>query len=125
MVMTRSLGPVDSRKRFSIASNESRASAFGFKARIASARASKDYYWNAGEFVWRADALLAEIKKYCPDISKHLERLDQGEDIKKVYEDMPKIAIDYAIAEKSTNFLVVHGDINWTDIGDWKEVWEI
>lgn len=86
--------------------------------------ASKDYYWNAGEFVWRADALLSEIKKYSPEITKHLERLDKGEDIKKVYEDMPSIAIDYAVAEKSKNFLVVHGDINWTDIGDWKEVWE-
>lgn len=86
--------------------------------------ASKDYYWNAGEFVWRADTLLNEIEKYSPDITKHLKRLDNGEDIKKVYEDMPKIAIDYAVAEKSKNFLVVHGDINWTDIGDWKEVWE-
>lgn len=86
--------------------------------------ASKDYYWNAGEFVWRADTLLDEISKHAPDITKHLARLDNGEDIDDVYKDMPSIAIDYAVAEKSDKFYVVHGDFNWTDIGDWKEVWE-
>ncbi len=85
---------------------------------------SKDYYWNAGEFVWRADTLLGEIEKYAPDIANHLKRLDKGERIESVYKDMPSIAIDYAVAEKSKNFYVVHGDFNWTDIGDWKEVWE-
>ena len=36
---------------------------------------------------------------------------------------MPKISIDYAVAEKAKNFLVVEGDFFWTDIGDWREVW--
>jgi mannose-1-phosphate guanylyltransferase len=84
---------------------------------------SKDFYWNAGEFVWRADSLLEELKKYAPDIYKNLERLE-NESIENVYKDMPSIAIDYAVAEKSKNFYVVHGDFSWTDIGDWKEVWE-
>ncbi len=37
---------------------------------------------------------------------------------------MPSLAIDYAVAEKDKNFLVVDSDFYWTDIGDWKEVWE-
>jgi mannose-1-phosphate guanylyltransferase len=85
---------------------------------------SGDYYWNAGEFVWRADTLLDEIKKYAPEIAKQIQRLEGGEKIEDVYKDMPKIAIDYAVAEKSKDFYVVHGDFNWTDIGDWKGVWE-
>ena len=48
----------------------------------------------------------------------------EEEDSKKVYESMPKMAIDYSVAEKDKNFLVVEGDFYWTDIGDWKEVWE-
>lgn len=86
--------------------------------------ASKEYYWNAGEFVWRADSLLSEIEKYSPEIIRNLKRIDDGESLESVYKDMPQIAIDYAVAEKSKNFYVVHGDFNWTDIGDWKEVWE-
>lgn len=88
---------------------------------------SGDYYWNAGEFVWRADSLLVEVKKHAPKIFENLEKISGNitkESIGKAYKDMPKIAIDYAVAEKSDNFYVVQGDFGWTDIGDWKEVWE-
>lgn len=85
---------------------------------------SKEYYWNAGEFVWRADSLLAEIKIHAPQIYKNLERIKDIKKISHIYEDMPKVAIDVAVAEKSKNFVVVHGDFSWTDVGDWKEVWE-
>lgn len=85
---------------------------------------SGNYFWNAGEFVWRADTLLSEVEKHAPDIYKNLLRIKNIKKIKKIYEDMPKIAIDYAVAEKSKNFIVVHGDFSWTDVGDWKEVWE-
>ena len=84
---------------------------------------SGDYYWNAGEFVWRADVVLAEIAKYAPEIYSQLMKL-KDDSIDKVYKDMPKIAIEYAMVEKSDNFYVVHGDFNWTDIGDWNEVWK-
>lgn len=85
---------------------------------------SKDYYWNAGEYVWRADSLLSEIKMHAPQIYNNLEKIKDITKIASIYEDMPKIGIDYAIAEKSKNFIVVHGDFSWTDVGDWKEVWE-
>ncbi|MBL7036647.1 mannose-1-phosphate guanylyltransferase [Candidatus Microgenomates bacterium] len=85
---------------------------------------SGNYLWNAGEFVWRVDVLLDEIKKYAPKIYENLQRIKNIKKIDKIYKDMPKIAIDYAIVEKSTDFVVVHGDFDWTDIGDWKEVWE-
>ncbi len=88
---------------------------------------SGEYYWNAGEFVWRADVLLSEFEKYAPDVYKNILKLDKGfskDNLIAAYKDMPKIAVDYAIAEKSDNFIVAHGDFSWTDIGDWKEVWE-
>lgn len=92
---------------------------------------SGDYYWNAGQFVWRADTLLDSLDKYAPEISEKLKKIEvalgtskEESVLKTVYESMPKQAIDYAIAEKDKNFLVVEGDFYWTDIGDWKEVWE-
>ncbi len=92
---------------------------------------SGDYYWNAGEFVWKAETLLGELKEHAPDIHKLLEEIaghigtkEEKSKLKSIYEKMPKIAIDYAIAEKSKNFVVVFGNFFWTDIGDWKEVWE-
>lgn len=93
--------------------------------------ASHSYYWNAGQFVWRADEILKAIKKYAPEISNRLDKISESfgtssekEVIEAEYSKMPKISIDYAVAEKADNFVVVEGDFFWTDIGDWKEVWE-
>lgn len=93
--------------------------------------ASGKYLWNAGEFVWRADVILNSLSKNAPDVAKPLAiigdsigKANEEAVVKKQYENMPKIAIDYAVAEKDKNFLVVEGDFFWTDIGDWKEVWE-
>ncbi len=93
---------------------------------------SGKYYWNAGQFVWKADAILNSLGKYAPDIKVQLDKIigslgssDEGKVIKDCYEAMPKISIDYAVAEKEKNFLVVEGDFFWTDIGDWKELWEM
>jgi mannose-1-phosphate guanylyltransferase len=92
---------------------------------------SGQYYWNAGQFVWRADILLSSLEKNAPEVFRNLKDIGKAigtekEEavLKKSYESMPQIAIDYAVAEKDSNFLVVDADFHWTDIGDWKEVWE-
>ena len=91
---------------------------------------SGDYLWNTGVFVWRADVILSSIKVHAPKIWENLEKIKpqigtikQSETIEKEYKEMPLISIDYAVAEKADNFVVVAGDFFWTDIGDWREVW--
>jgi mannose-1-phosphate guanylyltransferase len=92
--------------------------------------ASGKYLWNAGQYVWRADDLLASYKKHKPEIFKNLEEIrphigksDEAKSLASEYEKMPSISVDYAISEKEKNFYVVAGDFFWTDIGDWREVW--
>lgn len=91
---------------------------------------SGKYFWNAGQFVWRADSILDALAKHEPAIYKPLVKItkafgtsDEKTVIKKEYEAMPKISIDYAVAEKAKNFKVVEAKFFWTDIGDWMEVW--
>lgn len=93
--------------------------------------ASGNYYWNAGQYVWRADTILSALDKHEPKIAKGLKRISEYlnmPEFEKVlleeYEKMPEISIDYAVSEKAKNFLIVPADYRWTDIGDWKEVWE-
>ncbi len=93
--------------------------------------ASPNYYWNAGQFVWRADTLLNSLATHAPKIKSNLDDIslafgtkNEKQELKKAYKKMPKIAIDYAIAEKEKNMVVAVADFFWTDIGDWKEVWE-
>jgi mannose-1-phosphate guanylyltransferase len=91
---------------------------------------SGKYYWNAGQYVWRADSLLEAFEKFEPDIKKQIDKIvesfgtkDEKRIIKGAYKNMPKIAIDYAVSERAKNLYVVPGKFLWTDIGDWKEVW--
>ena len=86
--------------------------------------ASGNYYWNAGQFVWKAKILLDSLAKYAPDVKAQLDKIAKGESLAACYKNMPKIAIDYAVAEKAKNFKLAVADFFWTDIGDWKEVWE-
>ncbi len=92
---------------------------------------SGEYYWNAGQYVWRADSLLEAFGKYEPTIREKLNNIlnvigsqNEKKTVLSEYESMPKISIDYALAEKADNMAVVPGEFFWTDIGDWKEVWE-
>lgn len=91
---------------------------------------SGDYYWNAGQYVWRADSLLKAFENYEPEIKKQIDRVlkafgtrKEKKIIESAYKKMPKIAIDYAVSERSDSLYVVPGKFIWTDIGDWKEVW--
>jgi mannose-1-phosphate guanylyltransferase len=92
---------------------------------------SPDYFWNASHYVWRADTFLNAVKKYAPEISMGMDTISQAFDkdnekevIKEVYEKLPKISVDYAVSEKADNFVTITADYNWTDIGDWNEVWK-
>ena len=100
--------------------------------------ASGKYTWNANEFVWRADSYIKALSKFEPSVGKSLASISKAIGTSKVqlvinneYERMPEktkegkpLSIDFAVAEKAKNFLTVEADYNWTDIGDWKEVWE-
>lgn len=93
--------------------------------------ASGDYFWNGNQYVWRADTFLKALEKHAPTISQGLSRIAKAIDtqseeavIKTEYDKMPEISVDYAVSEKANNFLLVAANYFWTDIGDWKEVWE-
>ena len=92
---------------------------------------SGDYYWNTSQFVWRADSILKALKNHAQDVSNLLDKIaksigtnKQEKTIAEAYKKMPEIAIDYAVAERAKNFVVVPSDYHWSDIGDWNEVWE-
>lgn len=92
---------------------------------------SGKYFWNGNQYVWGAQSFLNALKKYAPDtyggmlqISKSIGTKSEDHILKNVYEKLPDISVDYAVSEKAKNFVMVIADYRWTDIGDWKEVWE-
>lgn len=94
--------------------------------------ASGNYLWNVGLFIWRADAILEAYKRHTPQIYNSLVKISESwgkreakSVLLKAYNSAPEISVDYAIAEKSKNFLAVEAKFDWLDIGDFSVLWEI
>lgn len=91
--------------------------------------ASGDYLWNAGMFVWRADALLGEVRRQLPDLYAGVTVIaaayaagDGPRVHEQLWPTLPKISIDVGIVEGAAangRVACVPGDFGWTDIGDW------
>ena len=93
--------------------------------------ASGDFFWNGNQYVWSAKAFLSALSKHAPELAKGMKEISEvigsskeTEVMKSVYEKLPDISVDYAVSEKAKNFIMIVADYRWTDIGDWKEVWE-
>lgn len=91
---------------------------------------SGDYYWNSGMFVFKASALLEELKSVAPDIAEASLKAYQSSStdldfVRVPAEDFDRcesISIDHAVMEKTSNAYVVPLDAGWSDIGSWDAV---
>lgn len=91
--------------------------------------ADRSFLWNAGMFISRADVLLREIAANQPQLHAGLmeladawdDRDARGPAVDRVWPALPKIAIDYAVAEPAAEkgrLAVVPGHFEWDDVGD-------
>jgi len=87
---------------------------------------SGDYYWNSGNFMWRADVILKELARHAPDLHAAMERIRPALGtrqcaavIRKEYEGLKRISIDYAVMEKAEDVAVVEAEFDWDDVGSW------
>ena len=98
------------------------------------ARYVKDgYLWNSGNFLFRADVLLAELARLEPEMAEAVVasvdkattdlgflRLDPD-----AFARAPQKSIDYAVMEKTDRAAVVEGAFRWSDIGSWEALFDI
>ena len=86
--------------------------------------ASGKHLWNAGVFVMRADAVLAEMERQLPSISAGLEEIAQhigkpsyDETLERVYASLEGVSIDYGVMEGAKSVAVVPVSCGWSDVG--------
>ena len=109
----------------------------GFVEKPAQARAeemiaSGSHYWNAGIFLMRASAYLAELKRLQPDIhdacanAMHgaVPDLDFIRPEASAFEKCPSDSIDYAVMEHTDAAVVAPVKLDWSDIGSWNALYE-
>lgn len=85
-----------------------------------------NYLWNANMFVWKVSTILALYEQHLPEMYAKLLEIEaalgtseQDKVIADVYPQLEKIAVDYAIIEKTGKIAALSADIGWNDIGDW------
>jgi mannose-1-phosphate guanylyltransferase/mannose-1-phosphate guanylyltransferase/mannose-6-phosphate isomerase len=89
--------------------------------------AAGNYVWNAGIFLFRADAYLAALGECRPDILAAAKAsLDKGRrDGRHILPDAeafaacPSDSIDYAVMEQAKRVGCVPVEMGWSDVGSW------
>ncbi len=86
----------------------------------------KNYFWNAGIFIWSVSTIVNAFRVYSPAISKVFESMlsvygtDQEQAlIDKRYPECESISVDYAIMEKAEEIFVCPASFGWSDLGTW------
>ena len=115
--------------------------AFAEKPDVATAERfldSGDFLWNSGMFIWRADAILAQLERHLPDVYHAFRPVEEavrsgstGEiraAVGEAFHRTPKISVDYGVMERAAaggHVHVVPGSFGWSDVGDWRAVYEM
>lgn len=84
------------------------------------------YYWNSGMFTWRIKTILDQIAKHLPNSYPGLMECGQAwdtdnrdETVRRIYPELMKISIDFAVMERADHVLVVEMNCQWIDVGSW------
>ncbi|WGS04250.1 mannose-1-phosphate guanylyltransferase/mannose-6-phosphate isomerase [Bradyrhizobium sp. ISRA437] len=102
-------------------------------AEIAAGYIDAGYLWNSGNFMFRASVLLDEYRNVDADSVTSVEQsvAEAARDLGFVKLDPPAfgaakaISIDYAVMEKTARAAVAPVACGWSDIGSWRQVWEL
>jgi mannose-1-phosphate guanylyltransferase/mannose-6-phosphate isomerase len=99
-------------------------------AEKAAAYVAAGLLWNSGNFLFRADALLDEYRRFDPDTVTALEAALDGCTASggavlmgPEYARATAQSIDYAVMEKTDRAAVVPFSCGWSDVGSWDALW--
>ena len=88
------------------------------------------FFWNAGIFLFGAQALLRLFELHAPDILRACKDALEGarDDLNFIvlgdaYASAKAISLDYAIVEKTETIGCVPLNTTWSDVGSWSELW--
>lgn len=91
-----------------------------------------EYLWNPAMLFFRVDYMLKLYEKYMPKMYQGLMEIYNNLDTEnepiitnKIFNDFESISIDYAIIEKTKDLYVLPVDLGWSDIGNWKAIYDI
>ncbi|MEI8067857.1 MAG: mannose-1-phosphate guanylyltransferase [Candidatus Shapirobacteria bacterium] len=86
----------------------------------------KQAFWNSGIYTFSIKTIESEFKNlnpnYYKDYLKIETNLNNPKKIIDVYLSSQELPIDRAISEKSKNILVIPASFDWSDVGEWENI---
>lgn len=130
------LGYIETKGKFNESQNEIyKVNSFKEKPDLITAQdflEKGNYYWNTGIYVWSVETIFNAFSKYSPNIFQLLTKINEkiGTEVEKEtildsYNNVESLSIDTAVSEKADNLLLVPATFGWSDIGDWKGVYDL
>ncbi len=94
---------------------------------------SRQFLWNSGMFLFKAELYLSELSTYANDVLQPCQiamddaiiDLDFIRLNKPAFDQCPSNSIDYAVMEKTQHAVVIPLAAGWSDVGSWSALWEI
>jgi mannose-1-phosphate guanylyltransferase/mannose-6-phosphate isomerase len=94
---------------------------------------AEGYLWNSGNFLFRADFLLQEYRRFEPDSGAAVEAAIKGAGADlgfvtlepEAFAGATAKSIDYAVMERTERAAVLPVSYGWSDVGSWQAVWEL
>lgn len=91
--------------------------------------ASGKYLWNSGMFVWKASAIMYNMKQFMPEIHDGAVRIGDSygtdsyeETLIKEFTAFTSESVDFGIMEKASDIYTIPGSFGWDDVGSWLAV---
>jgi mannose-1-phosphate guanylyltransferase/mannose-6-phosphate isomerase len=84
----------------------------------------KDIFWNSGMFCFKAEVFLKELKLHQPQMYAQINRVGSKQDIKKIWNNIKPISIDYGLLEKTKNLGLITSYFYWRDLGSWDALYK-
>ncbi len=87
------------------------------------------YDWNSGIFMWRAATILDALRKFEPDMMKHIDAISAAigspgfeVTLEREFSKIDGRSIDYAVMERYHDVAVIEASFNWDDVGSWQSI---
>ena len=88
--------------------------------------ASGNYLWNSGMFVWKTSSIMANIRRFMPEVYEGALKIGESfgtdsyeEVLVREFEAFPSESVDFGIMEKAENIYTIPGSFGWDDVGSW------
>ncbi len=86
------------------------------------------YYWNLAWFSWRLDVFIEELGLHAPrhlaGLRKVMAARDAGDEdsAAALYKRLRVEVVDRSVMERTDRLMLIPGDFEWADIGNWAEL---